>query len=342
VGGTQLQLYYISTELAKRKHKVSFLTSLDDTNNLTRENIELIDTISTEKSLSKVKSGFKLLIEMFKTNADVYFTSSDNTIPGIVNIYCSLTGKRHIHRTVHTRELDGQLIKKNRIKGAIHRIGIKNADHVFVQAKEHKEMFEKVSSSNVTVLKNCFPLERFEDRREKEDRIVLWIGRRVEWKRPELFLDLAEKFESEQFVMISPRTSANQRFHQKIEDRAKTIDNLELVERAPRDEIKEYFKKSKLFVNTSIQEGFPNTFVESGIYETPILSLNINPDNFLSEYDAGMVSDDDFEIMCKNLDKLLSDRSLRRHMGKNCRQYVEENHSLTENIRIIENVLKEY
>lgn len=327
VGGTELQLYNISTALAG-DYDVTFLTRAEGT----VEGVKLLPGLGSVGSWSeKIRSGLRLLRYMRKVDADVYFSSADTMIPGLVSVYCRLTGKKHIQRTVHQRELDLTLFEKSLSRGLGNNIGLRLADTVLVQSREHGRMLSSWTDSRWRVLKNSFPLG---DRTSTGGDYVLWVGRRVEWKRPGLALDLAEKFPDHEFVMISPRTGGTEALFDRVEQRANEIDNLELIERVPRDEIQDYFDGAKLFLNTSEKEGFPNTFVEAGIGSTPILSYTVDPDGFIEAYDCGYSCNGDEELLANRLEQMLEEGGLDEK-GENTRRYVEENHDIEKNIEIV-------
>ena len=114
-------------------------------------------------------------------------------------------------------------------------------------------------------------------------------------------------------------------------EKQKKIENLEFIEYVPFDEIDEYFQKAKIFVNTSIKEGFPNTFIQAAKNKTPIISLNVNPDNFLNEYNCGFCSNDDFGEMNKILNKVLNDDDLYKQISENVCNYAKGNHDIEKN-----------
>ncbi|MFB6245126.1 MAG: glycosyltransferase family 4 protein [Candidatus Nanohaloarchaea archaeon] len=337
VGGTQLQLYFLSTELAKDdEFEVTFITrGVDGTEE--REGVELVQGIGDVDSwTNKLRTGFELLSALDRVDADLYFSSSSNMIPGVVSPFCKLKGRKHIHRTVHERQLDGSLLRNSPLKGIFNYLGLKTADFIFAQCREHSKALSEWFTGDIEVLPNSFPME---DRATPGGDYVLWVGRRVEWKRPDLVLDLASEFSSEDFVVISPRTSSTEEFYDRIEERASQLPNVELIERVPREEIQDFFDDAKVFVNTSEKEGFPNTFVEAGKGATPILSYRVDPDGFIEEEECGYSCNGDYPVLEERLEQMLSNKDETRQQGENCRSYVERHHSLSKNVRKVKQAI---
>lgn len=329
VGGTELQLYYLSTALASEEdNEVNFITR-----NPTEGRIEGVNLVSglgdVDRWSSKILSGFKLLYYMNRVDSDLYFSSSDNMIPFLVSVFCKIKGRKHIHRTVHERECDGSMIEENRFKGFMNYIGLRLTDLIFVQSKDHEEMLREWFDPTLEILHNSFPIP---EKKEQEGDYILWVGRRVEWKKPELALKLAREFSSEKFIIISPRTSGEEDFYNRIEAEAEELSNVELIERVPRKEIQDYFDNAKIFLNTSEKEGFPNTFVEAGIGVTPILSYKVDPDSFIENNECGFSCRGDYSELKSKLKEMLENKEETQQKGENCRKYVEENHDISKNI----------
>jgi glycosyltransferase involved in cell wall biosynthesis len=154
---------------------------------------------------------------------------------------------------------------------------------------------------------------------------VLWVGTiKPLWKQPNLFLEVAKKIPETQFIMIGGRSLDNE-FFLKIKHEAESIPNLEFKGFIPLSRIEEFFKEASIFVNTSTNEGFPNTFLQAWANYTPVISLNIDPDEIICKYTLGFHSKN-FEQFIRDLQLLLDDSDLRQKMGSNGRKYVEDNH----------------
>ena len=65
----------------------------------------------------------------------------------------------------------------------------------------------------------------------------------------------------------------------------------------PPEEIMETFSQAKALVNTSSEEGFPNTFLEAWLAGRPVVSFHVNPDGVLDDPLMGTVADDPAGIM---------------------------------------------
>ncbi len=125
-----------------------------------------------------------------------------------------------------------------------------------------------------------------------------------------------------------------------LKSQAAEISNVEFIERVGFHEVDRYFQRAKVFVNTSDSEGFPNTFVEACKCATAILSLIVDPDDFLTRYCCGVVCDGSEQRLDDGLRSLLGqDRYIE--VGQNGRRYAEEHHDISKIVEQYKEILTE-
>jgi len=156
---------------------------------------------------------------------------------------------------------------------------------------------------------------------------ILWVGRSDKIKRPELFIDLAERMPAEKFIMICQRATGDNEYAT-LTARARQVKNLEFIERVSFAEIDAFFQHARVFVKTSDTEGFPNTFIQACKYAVPIISLNVNPDGFLERHNCGKACGGDLAKCADALQYMLTGNRYGE-LGKNARAYAEANHDIT-------------
>lgn len=161
--------------------------------------------------------------------------------------------------------------------------------------------------------------------------IVIWVGSLAPVKQPLLFIQLAQCFPDVQFLMIGG-DSTDIILNESVKQHAKGVTNLKLLGAVPFNKIDFYYNNASLLVNTSIYEGFPNSFVQAWMHYVPVLSLNANPDDILTKYNIGIVSGS-YSKMVSDLGRLLEDSKLRENMGQNARNYAESEHDVRANVK---------
>ena len=106
------------------------------------------------------------------------------------------------------------------------------------------------------------------------------------------------------------------------------VDNLEYKGELSIEKVNDLLRESHLFVNTSLYEGGPpNTFVQAWMRETPIVSLNVDPDDIIRKNTLGFHSGS-FEQMVKDVKFLIENEKVRQEMGRNAREYAIREHDI--------------
>ena len=329
-GGAEFQMFLLAGYLAKNSlFKITFIVG--DYGQKEKENFENIHLLKAfnlsikESFFSKVIKAFRLFFIYKKIKPDILVNTTANSITGLAAFYKNLYKKKLIYRTASDINVNKQWIKSHIITGKFFQYGIENADVVTVQSKKQQIWVQKYHYIKAVLLKNAFPVKPFQN---QEKKFVLWVSRFAPMKNPELFLKLAQEIPEEKFVMICPYNPSDYKKWKVLKNKAQNISNLTFIEKVPFAEIQAYFNQAKLFVNTSDYEGFPNTFLQAAQAQTPIISLSVNPDNFIDEYNCGIFCYNDFKQLVEQTKKLLQNPDEINLKGKNAYRYLKENHDI--------------
>lgn len=322
-GGAEVDLYLLATELAKDKNfAVSFITA-----DYGQEAIETIEAVRIIKSLDfkeyPLAGAIKIWKAMRKANAGIYMLKTASPGTPLVAFFCRWHKKVFVYRTAKQSECDGTYLKEHYFLGKAFKWSLRRAEIILVQNSIDKKNLARTIGVSAKIIPNGHRPAGLE---EYERNVVLWIGRSAKIKRPELFIDLAEKMPDEKFIFVCQRATGDKKYEELIAQ-AKQVKNLEFLERVPFDEISSHFKHAKVFVNTSDAEGFPNTFIQACMSGTPILSLNVNPDGFLDKYNCGICCNNNMELLSDSLEFMLAENKYVE-LGKNARNYAEQNHDV--------------
>ena len=88
-------------------------------------------------------------------------------------------------------------------------------------------------------------------------------------------------------------------------------------------------------VSTSDMEGFPNTFLEAWASGTPVVSLNIDPDNVIKEKGLGFVSGTT-ERAASDIRTLFRSPELFDSLSQRARLYAQDAHGEASVVRVFE------
>lgn len=344
VGGAELDLYYVGKYLVRQSgFDVSFVVADFGQNRVEKhEGMTILQSFQLKPTfLNYLISPFQLFFSLILANADVYVCAPAGPETGLVFFFCKVFRRKFIYRTAHDIDCNREYVQKNGFFGWLYERGLLGADAIFTSVKNHEDILHKTYGDR---LKNIFfvpyGLEMPETVNKEPDSFVLWVARGEKWKNPKLFLDLAESFPENSFVMIMPKKAEESEFHDLIVSRANAIPNVKFIEQVPFPEIQPYFNRAKIFVNTSEYEGFTFTLLQSGIGETPVAYYKVNPDNIIKDHSLGYCADGDFEKLKSSVGSLLNNENTWKEKSQNIGRYIRECHSITKNIHIWTDLLR--
>ena len=164
--------------------------------------------------------------------------------------------------------------------------------------------------------------------------VVAWVANVKRLKRPKLFVELARACSDlpARFLLVGGRAPRNAGLRRQVMRLSSRLNNLEVRWAVPFEQTNEVLSAASLLVNTSTSEGFPNTFVQAWLRQTPVVSLALDPDGVLTRDRIGICSGS-FRRMVEDVRRLLSDHALRTEMGKRARAYASAEHDLTEKLK---------
>lgn len=215
--------------------------------------------------------------------------------------------------------------------------GIKNASYIIGQAKYQSDLL-KVNYGRECdlIVPNFHPVPENEIRKENPIKVV-WIANFKRLKRPELFIRLAEELRNcrgMEFIMIGKQGQGY--WQSELESKMDELNNLRYLGEMPIDEVNKILCESHILVNTSMYEGFPNTFIQAWLRKMAVVSLEVDPDGILERENIGFHSRT-FDRMVRDVDELVNHREIREEIGERAQKYALENHRVEDNLkRLIE------
>ena len=216
--------------------------------------------------------------------------------------------------------------------------GIRKANCVITQTRFQQTLLLKHFNIDTPfVVPNFAPIPEAPPPKENPIK-VLWVANFKKLKQPEIFIKLSKDFgkidSNVKFYMIGA-SAWDLNWNEKILKEIKETKNLFYLGSLPVNEVNDLFQKSHILINTSLYEGFSNTFIQAWFNEVPVISLNCDPDGLLGEKNVGLFCYGSYNIMFENLKRLIQDENYRIKMGKVARAYAKENHSLKNTNKIL-------
>ena len=219
-------------------------------------------------------------------------------------------------------ELTGDFRRENPVRGGLFEWGVAKCDVRFAMTELQRSLFSKRGWScgmyRNLILPRAFPNEGV------KEVDFLWVSRCQPVKRPHLFLDLVEKVPEHTFEMICPREDVA--LWESVAERAAGLPNLRFIEKVPYHEIQARYDAARVFVNTSEWEGWPNSFIQSGLGRTALLSLDVNPDGIFERFGLGRYAVGSMDRLKDDALAMMADEAALDSMQAGCARFVAEMH----------------
>jgi glycosyltransferase involved in cell wall biosynthesis len=350
-GGAEYQAFLLAEELqssydicfAYRKPK-----NIDVKENKKKFQTETFSSVKIKylPTLSFLESRSLLKI-IKKYSPDIIYVRGLSAHLGIAAWYAKNNRKgkcKLVWHIAHDRDVEpkiyGGLTKflPNFLDKKIAEFGIKFSSHIIGQTHyQDKILYKNYSRSCDLVVRNWHPIPK---KRKKETKVirVLWIANIKPIKRHYLFLELSEvlkKINNVEFIIIG--RDDRKELEENINNNVKKYNNVRYLGELSQNEVNEQLNLSHILVNTSISEGFSNTFIQAWMRSVPVVSLNTSPDDIIITEKIGYLSLT-IDQLILDVGKLISNHKLREEIGCRSRKYAINNHSMNNTKGIIENI----
>jgi glycosyltransferase involved in cell wall biosynthesis len=335
-GGAEVDLYYLATEFARDDNfEVSSVVA-----DYGQGDVETIEGVTLIKSLDFQKNAINGLLRTWralkKADADIYMMKCASAGVPLVATFCKLHRRIFVYRLAHQFESNGTYVRRHPILGRLFNWSLRRADAVFAQNVTDEANLARTAGVSSRAIPNGHRLGSV----QKQNRdMILWVGRDDPLKKPKLFLELARAFPDEHFTMICQTLIKNRHYADLISE-ADKIPNLKFIRHVPFNQIDSCFQRAKVFVSTSEAEGFPNTFIHACKCGTPILSLSVNPDDFLGRHRCGFCADGDWDSFVRMFRELLIPQNAQQY-GANGRRFVEQNNDIAKIVPLYKQVFQQ-
>ncbi len=345
VGGAERQMELIGRELVKKEVDFHYITNqlYED-----QKEIEIINKIKVHALNPKINESPRTIKEKIlyffssydlpiffnhfrKLNFDIYHLRGASTIIGIWAFFAKfIKHKKFVYTISSIMYCIPRSLNFSPLNYKIFEYGIKKADVVVVLAEYMKKALFHNYGINSVVIKSGHPVPKGPFKKDNPP-MILWISRIYDEKRPELFLQIAEDLKNleVQFLLIGPGS------YQKgeIMELSKKQKNFSFIDGVPSGKDNEYYERASLFINTSTHEGYPNSFIQSWLHETPVVSLDVDPDCDICKNGLGYHAKGDLKKLINEIKKLIENPSELKEMGRRCRKYAIKNHNIEKTAR---------
>jgi len=346
IGGAEVQQSILARALVRAGYRVSMI-SLD----FGQPQRVLLDGVMVHKAY-RPNAGLRVLRfihprvttlwrAMRAVDADVYYQRCSSMLTGVVAGFCRLYGKHSIF--AGACDLDfvpgRQPIRYFRDRWLFEH-GLKRVDKVVVQNATQQRDCRANYGRESTQIPSCYELPAGVTSGTRD--CVLWVAsmRERDYKRPELFLELARRLPQRRFVMIGGAGGdVGNACFERIRNEAAAIPNVEFTGFLPVARVEPYFDRARVLVNTSVHEGMPNTFLQAWARGVPTVAFVDTGARLRGEplYQAV----ERVEEAAGEIERLFSNEAYWARASARCREYFGSMHSTSKVLERFEGLLGE-
>ncbi len=336
MGGAQYQAKCLIEKLIPiNKFEIYYLTRRSNPNfrPVGYQIIKIAD-VSGIRRFGKFFDARRLIKILNQIKPNLIYQRVANSYTGIAAYYarhnkCKMVW--HIANEPDVLPFEGKLsfnIAFRYVEKKILEYGIAHADCIIAQTEKQGKLLQKYyGRTPAAVIPNFHPLPKEKIIKNNPVKIV-WVANLKPKKQPEVFIRLARDLQvmkGAQFIMIGAFQGSTLWRENLLADMNK-VNNLTYLGVQTQEQVNTILSGAHIFVNTSLFEGFPNTFIQAWMRKVSIVSLNVNPDGIFDDGRIGVCSGT-YEKMKKVVIELIKDADLRRDMGTRAGKYVIDKHS---------------
>jgi len=322
VCGILVQMFFWSQAFAAHNWHVSALTFNSVMNHQERKNIHF-SLLRTPRFIAPVFELWKILSVVSK-RPDLIIVNGATRSLGFIAFFCRIFQVKFALLFASDTDLkpEEELIRRSHDR-KLYRWGLRNSRCFVCQNQLQLKLLEEnyhLGKFGV-IIPNIWPDQIMPEQVERKN--ILWVANFRELKRPEMFLELADRFPSEHFVMAG---GFQTQCFENAKKRAGNISNLEFLGPVSFERSQKLFSEAKLFVCTSSIEGFPNTFLQAFSNGIPLLTT-FDPGEIVKKHQLGLTAEDENELQ-NALQKLLENPEEYKKMSLNAQKFFVQNYSL--------------
>lgn len=330
-GGAGFQLLELARGLQNKDYHVSFVVG--DYGQSFREDIEGFTLFRANKVAydRSVVRGLANLGRLFKAmraaRADHYVLRSTRFLSFFVMLYARLLGARYTFMVASRPHcLRGELESISPVIQRLYEWSLKGAHRVSVQTKEQQDLIRETFGLESPIVPNGIAVPQFEGPRLEVPYDFSWIASFKIAKRADQLIEIARLLPERRFLVVGG-PGQDKEYSRRLTETLESLPNVTYEGFVTPDIVGDCYARSRIFLNTSDWEGFPNGYLYAWSRGIPACSLSIDPDGVVTQKELGIV-EPDLNKLAEGLDRLLDESERYSEMARRCHDHVLENHSV--------------
>lgn len=328
-GGAEAQVAHLACVLAEQGHQVALVhgNGRGARTKTVVAGVECYDAVPAWRHPTSIRSFWNLLGAIAP---DVLYARLPDDFLWLLGSYARQNDSRFVYalandlhcQPAHAYDYNAWFHSR------VYALGLTSADRIAIQHEGQrtllKQHLQPRTSRVPNLVRSVRPLPRpFADTVYD----AIWVAKIRPVKQLGRFLDLAEALPRLRFAVVGgfdPTVPVE--LQNTLEQRLRALPNVTFTGAQNAAAVLALIAKSRVLVNTSDFEGFPNTVLESWSAGVPAISLFVDPGGVIGREELGFVSGS-MERLIEHVSELAHSEPLNRATGERALAYVTREHT---------------
>ena len=341
-GGAEYQSKIIAIELQKEGYEIVYISYGHETEDCIYENNLKIHCLKVKADLSSkalMYKGFmsRVLNIIKDEKPDYIYQRILNSFTYRLSGYSKKTNIPLVLHIADNYSVEFENGYKSILKRKIFSTILKNKPNIICQTTYQQKKVLEFGYRPKAIISNMHPV-LIDKVPKKDKKKIVWIGNARPVKQLEIFIALANSFHDSIYNFHIIGELPENAYGEELLKEINTAKNITYHGSQTNDFINSFLMQSALLVNTSVSEGFSNTFIQAWMCGTPVLALNSDPDDIMADNSIGVDCKGDYDKMKIAFVDLLKDSVAHEAICHRSLQTARKLFSTEKNIAKIESV----
>lgn len=327
LGGESVQQTLLARALARRGHDISMIvTDYGQPDAAMWDGIKVFKAYRRDAGVKMIRFIHPRWTGMWsalkRADADIYYTSCADMLPGMLALFCRRFDRRFIFRAASDPDCDRSrlhLLVRYARDRRLYVYGLRRADAILVQSNVQADLLA-CSYGLQSRVAGMLVDKPNPDPAAPVDIDVLWVGNIKRVKRPDRLLELAARLPHLGFHVVGGKTAYEEKLFDDFAQAAAALPNVVFHGRLSYRKTASLYDRARLLLNTSDVEGFPNVYLQAWVRGVPVVTL-LDPDSIIAREGLGVAAGS-FTDMADAIRRLLDDVPRWKAAGERCRAFM--------------------
>jgi glycosyltransferase involved in cell wall biosynthesis len=326
IGGEQVQQSLLAKAFVRRGFPVSMVVGdYGQPDGSTWSGVQVYKAYRAREGIPVVRFLYprwsKLWGALRRAAADVYYVSCAGAQVGQVAMWAGRNGRRMIFRIASDADCEpARLLISFWRDRKLYEYGLRRATSILAQSLRQQVLMQSNYGLDSSVAYMLVDAPERELSLAERDISLLWVSNIQQLKRPEMFIELAQRLPACSASMVGGAVPKTHDLYPRVSASAARVGNLTFHGRLPYRATNQLFDRARLFVNTSQIEGFPNTFLQAWVRGIPVVSF-FDPDDVIQREGLGCAVAS-LEEMARAAYRLTTDSRAWLETSARCKAYM--------------------